>query len=101
MAQILEITHIRKPDRYSTVDSIQELAGPTWGPSTLSAAVAWAETPGNKFIVRGSLGATIDVMVMAPKHYGGQKYLQTVADRTETNNLLSLPEITPAMRHRA
>ncbi len=101
MAQTLEITHIRKPDRYSTVDSIQEVAG-SWGVSTLANAVAWAEIPGNKFIVRGYMGGTaIAVMVMPPKYNGGQKYLQTVADRTETNNLLSLPEITSAMRLRA
>lgn len=98
---IAEITHIKKPDRYSTVDSIQEVAGATWGPVSLAAAVKWAETYGNKFIVRGSMGATIDVKVMPAKTYGGQKYLQTVADNTETNNLLSLPEITVAMRLRA
>ncbi len=94
---ILEITHIKKPDRFSTVDSIQEVAGSGWGPWTLAYAVQWAETYGNRFIVRGSLGTQIDVKVMPPKSFYGSKYLQTVSDRTETNNLLSLPEITSAM----
>lgn len=95
---VYEITHIKKPNRYSTVEAIQEVAGPGWGPISLASAVAWAETSGNKFIVRTSLGtATVDVRVMLPKTVFGNKFLQTVADRTETNNLLSLPEITSAM----
>jgi hypothetical protein len=95
----LEITHIKKPERYSPVDSIQEVAGP-WGVDTLANAVAWAEITGNRFIVRGLMGAEVSVRVMSPKSSYGNKYLQTVADRTETNNLLSLPEITQAMRAR-
>ncbi len=92
-----EITHIKKPNRNSPVESIQEVAGPDFKPATLAAAVAWAETPGNRFFVRGSMGATVDVRVMQPRTPQGSKFLQTVADRTETNNLLHLPEITTVM----
>lgn len=94
----LEITHIDKPDRYSPVEAIRELMGPTWGPSTLASCVAWAEIPGNSFFVRGLLGAAVEVRVMPPKTLGGNKYLQTVADKTTENNLLSLPPIPAARR---
>lgn len=95
---VAEISQIDKPDRYSAAEAIRHVAGPNWGPLTLAQAVTWAEKPGNSFVVRGRI-SNVEVKVMPPKTYGGNKYLQTVADKTITNNLLSLPQI-PLERYR-
>lgn len=92
----LEITNIDKPDRFSPVEAIQRFAGSNWGPWTRAEAVQWAEIPGNKFVVKGPLRDYVDVMVMPPKTTYGEKYLQTRADYSLGNNLLSLPAITLA-----
>ncbi len=86
------ITHIDKPDRYSPHEAIRRVSGPGWGILTLAQAVAWAKIPGNKFVVRNIM-STVDVKVMRPKGIFGDEYLQTVADNTTTDNLLSLPQI--------
>ncbi|MGA6164556.1 DUF3892 domain-containing protein [Amycolatopsis magusensis] len=58
------------------------------GESTRSAIVTWIETKkGTAYVSEG--GHLVHVGVVTPTH--GPKHLRTYADKTWTNNLLSLP----------
>ena len=102
----LEITNITKPDRQDHHSRI------LWAghPAGMMGLNGFKDTPANiarcimagthEFYVRrpGILGlglGEVAVMAMPPLYPGGEPFIQTQADHTTRDNLLSLPEFPP------
>jgi hypothetical protein len=93
MATSIEIQCINKTDRYNAHERIRHVGGKNadggrWK-LTQEAAIAGIENGQSAFYVtRG--GNTVRVIVATSQF--GNKYLKTVADGEQPDNLLSLPE---------
>ncbi len=82
-----EITCIVKDDRFSPYERIQSIGGRSWS-MPLADAIRGIENKRFAFYVSMN-GKEVGVIVSISPH--GHKYLKTVADDFEPNNLLSLP----------
>jgi hypothetical protein len=93
MASRHEIGCINKSDRYNPHERIQNVGGrngdgTAWKMSE-DDAITGIETGKWSFYV-SKQGRTVDVIVALSAH--GHKYLRTVADGLQPDNLLNLPE---------
>lgn len=93
MATSVEISCIRKSDRTNPHERITHVGGlnenHTRWKLTQSEAIAGIETGKWRFFVRKA-GQQVAVVVAVSRY--GNKYLKTVADGEQPNNLLSLPQ---------
>jgi hypothetical protein len=93
MAISVEIKCINKTDRYNAHERISHVGGinPDGGrwKLTQEAAILGIESGKYAFTVTAG-GRTVDVIVAESRF--GNKYLKTVADGEQPDNLLSLPE---------
>jgi hypothetical protein len=93
MATRIEIRCINKTDRYNPHERISHVGGVnvdgTRWKVTEDEAIAGIESGKWAFYV-SQQGRTVDVVVAVSAH--GHKYLKTVADSVQPDNLLSLPE---------
>ena len=93
MATRIEIRCINKTDRYNPNERISHVGGVnadgTRWKITQSDAIVGIESGKWAFYV-SQQGRTVDVIVAVSAY--GHKYLKTVADGEQPNNLLSLPE---------
>lgn len=92
MAQTAEIKCIKKQPRVDPYHAITHVGG--YGSSpwkiTLAEAISYIERGEWAFYVNRPVGDIAWVEVAVSRY--GNKYLKTVADNDEPNNLLSLPE---------
>jgi hypothetical protein len=92
MAERVEIQCINKGDRQNPHERILSVGGihggKRWKISQEEAIAGIESGKWSFFVNRG--GKTVDVIV-ATSHYG-HKYIKTVADGEQPDNLLSLPE---------
>jgi len=90
----IEIRCINKSDRSSAYERIKSVGGvnPNGTRWKLSqeAAISGIESGKWSFFVKGYNNSKVDVIVATSTR--GNKYLKTVADGEQPNNLLSLPE---------
>lgn len=92
MATSHEIRCINKTDRHNPHERIQNVGGVDGGTRwkiTQERAIAGIESGEWSFYV-SQQGRTVNVIVAVSAH--GHKYLKTVADGQQPDNLLSLPE---------
>lgn len=94
MADRVRIQCINKTDRQAADERIRSIGGQNpdgrqWGLS-LDEAIAGIENGTWSFYVEQPAGDAVDVVVAISA--AGNKYLKTVADGDQPNNLLSLPE---------
>lgn len=93
MAVEVEIDCINKRDRFDPTERIDSVGGPnangTRWKLTLDEAIAGTENGQWRFFVREG---RVAVGVVVAVSRSGRKYLKTVADDYEPNNLLSLRE---------
>ncbi|MBX3084111.1 MAG: DUF3892 domain-containing protein [Anaerolineae bacterium] len=90
----VRITHIRKPDANSAVDAISHYkwineANNETGSSTRQDMVAWLDSHPSEFAY---VGPRPGVRCVVKENRHGTRYLQTVANGQETDNLLKLPQ---------
>lgn len=93
MASRHEVLCVNKSDRYNPHERITHIGGKNseverWR-LTQEAAIEGIESGKWSFYVRKA-GQTVDVVVAKSQY--GHKYLKTVADGVQPDNLLSLPE---------
>lgn len=87
----VQVKCINKDDRYNPYERITHIGGYTdkqWK-ITLAAAIKYIETDEWGFYVNVNGERAWIVVAISPY---GNKYLKTQPDRSEPNNLLSLPE---------
>lgn len=91
-----EVKCINKTDRYDAHERIRAIGGVNHDGTnwklTLQEAIAGIEAGKWKFFVKSG-GQAVSVVVAISRY--GHKYLKTVADGEQPNNLLSLYECTP------
>lgn len=85
-----QITHIRKPDRYSEHEHITHVGNPPTWIWPREKVIKSIEIKENSFFVIDSQGHRSNVGVVYPDDYR-QPFLRTYADGVWNNNLLSLP----------
>jgi hypothetical protein len=91
MANRSRITCIKKDDRYSPYEAIQEVGGVSKdGPWTISQKRCIELIDGGWQFYVNELGHDVDVIVAKSRF--GNRYIRTVSDRDTPDNLLSLPE---------
>ena len=92
MAARHEIKCINKTDRYNTHERIRNIGGPnadgTRWKVTQPEAITGIESGKWAFYVSRA-GHTVDVIVAT---HNGNKYIKTVADGVQPDNLLEMPE---------
>ena len=92
MAERHEIKCINKTDRYNPHERIRNIGGPnadgTRWKVTQPEAITGIESGKWAFYVSRA-GRTVDVIVAT---HNGNKYIKTVADGVQPDNLLELPE---------
>ncbi len=92
-----EIKNVTKPDRYSPVERIQWLgcaaygSDPGWKQTSAELALLITEKGYSFFVVDPLDGSEIEVVAMQ-RGLLSEPYVQTRADDTTRDNLLSLPE---------
>jgi hypothetical protein len=93
MTQSVEIRCINKSDRYNAHERIKNIGGVNadgsrWKMSEEKAIAGIEDFTWSFYVTRG--GSTVRVVVATSRY--GNKYLKTVADGEQPDNLLSLPE---------
>jgi hypothetical protein len=93
MASRVEIRCINKTDRYNPHERIRNVGGVNgdgarWKTTEVEAIAGIESDKWSFYVSRG--GHTVDVIVARSPY--GHKYLKTVADGQQPDNLLSLPE---------
>jgi len=93
MASRVEIRCINKTDRYNPHERIRNVGGVNsdgarWKITEVEAIAGIESDNWSFYVSRG--GHTVDVIVARSPY--GHKYLKTVADGQQPDNLLSLPE---------
>ena len=85
----VQITCIKKPHPQSSHEHITHV-GNSQGTWTREQVIMWIDTSAHTFYVRDGYGNRANIGVVRPT--GVAAYLRTYADKTWTDNLLSLPQ---------
>ncbi len=87
MATRHEVKCINKSNRYDPHERIQNIGGPGWKITEQRAIQGIESGEWSFYVTRG--GRTVEVIIAQRL---GRKYLKTVPDGEQPDNLLSLPE---------